>query len=49
VDRDQLQFYSLYVSRFAGGFGLSAFALTGVATFLAVLVRSHGAEALIEW
>ena len=27
MDRDQLQFYSLYVSRFAGGFGLSALAL----------------------
>src|SRR6056297_580068 len=27
VDRDQLQFYSLYVSRFAGGFGFSALAL----------------------
>jgi len=27
VDRDQLQFYSLYVSRFAGGFGLSALSL----------------------
>ena len=26
-----------------------AFALTGVATFLAVLVRSHGAQALTEW
>lgn len=27
MDRDQLQFYSLYVSRFAGGFGFSALAL----------------------
>ncbi|MCD2198984.1 MULTISPECIES: MFS transporter [unclassified Halobacterium] len=26
-----------------------AFALTGVATFLAVLVRTHGAQALTEW
>ena len=27
MDRDQLQFYARYVSRFAGGFGLSALAL----------------------
>jgi MFS family permease len=27
VDRDHLQFYALYVTRFAGGFGLSALAL----------------------
>jgi hypothetical protein len=26
-----------------------AFALTGVATFVALLVRDHGAEALTEW
>nr|WP_272931504.1 MFS transporter [Halobacterium noricense] len=37
--------YGIEWAFYVGG----AFALTGVATFLAVLVRSHGAQALTEW
>lgn len=33
MDRDQLQFYSLYVSRFAGGFGRSLFVAAGGAGY----------------